>query len=185
VKSLSKLIIILLFFLPINALAGMHIQGDNITVSGGLFNLTFFRVTGASVSVYNSTLYDTEIEAAESFTLTNCIGYNDIGTKYDINITAAKTVTGNYNLFTDAAKSGSGAYTDTGTIWNSNPLFTNAGSDDFTLQAGSPACSGGIAISGYGTKIDWRDTDWSGGVDTIIMGVGIGAYACPHGAAGM
>ncbi|MFX0202567.1 MAG: right-handed parallel beta-helix repeat-containing protein [Candidatus Hodarchaeota archaeon] len=64
---------------------------------------------------------------------------------------------------------------------NSNPFFTDAGNDDFTLQAGSPARDAGIDL---GTSYDhalWKTSSWPAAVvtkdqDNFGSGWEIGAY---------
>ena len=99
----------------------------------------------------------------ESATLTNSIG---ISSGEDITIASGKTVTGIYNLFDNAAKSGSGTYSDGGstTKWNSDPKFV--GTTDFRLQPSSPAINAGVDVG--------LTTDYAG--NEIWENVDIGAY---------
>ena len=104
-------------------------------------------------------------------------------------------VTFEYNLIwdTDTASTiddGSArtvAYMETNyaTYWLNNitpadPLFTNPGSGDFTLQFKSPAIDAGIGIAGYGTKL-LPGSSWPSSVITGPVGnnVDIGAYEYP------
>jgi len=75
--------------------------------------------------------------------------------------------------------------TDTGSAQdassiNSDPSFTNAAGDDFTLQRESPCIDAGVNISGYGTKLR-TDSTWPSGVETCPVGNlnDIGAYEYP------
>jgi len=101
----------------------------------------------------------------ESATLTNSIGTS---TSNDITIASGKTVTGTYNLFNDAAKAGSGTYSDAGntTKWSSDPLFVSA--SDFHLQSTSPAIDTGTNLS--------LTSDYAGTVVPQGAGYDIGAY---------
>jgi hypothetical protein len=87
---------------------------------------------------------------AEDGTLTNSIG---ISGGNDITVANGKTVTGTYNLFGDAGKSGDGTYFDPGltTRWNSDPLFVNVSAGDFHLQQGSPCIDAGTDVGLTGT----------------------------------
>ena len=63
---------------------------------------------------------------------------------------------------------------------SADPLLTNPGSGDFTLQSGSPAIDAGVGIAGYGTKLCPGST-WPSGVITCPAGnqIDIGAYEYP------
>jgi hypothetical protein len=123
-------------------------------------------VLSADVTVYNNVVFDTVIEAKQNCTVKNTVGRNTLLPAIDITIDAAKTVTGQYNLFQDAAKSGAGTYTDTGTIWNSNPLFIS--STDFHLQPSSPCINAGVNVG--------LTTDYVGDPVPIRTTPDIGAY---------
>jgi len=103
------------------------------------------------VTVNNFTVTGT-ITANENCTIHNTIGYNSSGDS--ISIASGKTVTGQNNLFGDAAKSGDGTYTDSGgTLWNADPLFRSA--TDYRLKAGSPAINAGTDV-GLTTDYDGK-----------------------------
>jgi len=65
-----------------------------------------------------------------------------------------------------------------------DPLFTNAGGDDFTLKPGSPCRHGATYLSGYEDKLRPEST-WPDGVVTMEDILSIGAYGIYRGAAGM
>lgn len=78
----------------------------------------------------------------ESATLKNTVA---VSTGNDITIAATKTVSGTSNLFNDAAKAGSGTYTDVaGTQWNKDPLFKS--STDYRLKSSSPCKNAGVDV---------------------------------------
>lgn len=159
--------------------AGLIISGNDATVSYGIVNKTWFDIQGTGATVNNITLSNTTITATETCTIQNTISYYPDGT--DITIASLKTVTGNNNLFEDASASGDGTYTDTDSIFSSDPLFTDAANDDFTLQAGSPAIDAGTDLgASYDDALDPVST-WPSSVTTLdqdLYGSGweIGAY---------
>jgi len=124
----------------------MIIEGSSIAVKYCVIIKTLLVLSGTTPTVQNVTIYDTEIEAKASVTIQNCIGRNTVLPAVDIDVDNGMTVTGQYNCFQDAAKSGSGTYTDTGTLWSTDPLMTDPGSDDFTLQSGSPCINRGAHV---------------------------------------
>jgi parallel beta-helix repeat protein len=65
---------------------------------------------------------------------------------------------------------------------SSDPLFTNAGSGDFRLLPGSPACFGGTYVAGYTTKPSWICDDITNCDTWIEDCLSIGVYPCPKGA---
>ena len=116
------------------------------------------------------------------------IDANAVGTVgLDISNNTWIAVTANW-YFWDAAGGNNlatwNALTGVGTDLNSDPLFTNAAGDDFTLQAGSPARNAGTYLPGYESKLKWTST-WPSAVLLMDDILSIGAYAVPRGAAGM
>lgn len=63
-----------------------------------------------------------------------------------------------------------------------NPLFTNAGADDFTLKPNSLCRNRAVYISGYTTKLRPEST-WPSGVVTMEDILSIGAYGVYRGSA--
>jgi hypothetical protein len=122
---------------------------DTNTHSYGLVNCensgAGIHITGAATLINYTVVScpDGGIVASESCTIKNTIVKSSGD---DITIASGKTVTGSYNLFGDAAKAGSGTYTDVDTKWSTDPLFTS--STDFTLLPNSPAIHAGKRISG-------------------------------------
>jgi hypothetical protein len=123
----------------------MIVSGASASIRYCIIVKTLFVISGTTPTVQNLTIYKTSIEAKTTSTIQNTIGYNDFLPSIDITIDTAKTVTGQYNCFQDAAKSGSGTYTDTGTLWATNPLFTSAPTD-FTPQVTSPCINSGTDV---------------------------------------
>jgi len=62
-----------------------------------------------------------------------------------------------------------------GTTLNSDPLFTNSGSGNFTLLPNSPARLGGIAITGYNSRINPTSV-WPNNITIMTDEDIIGAY---------
>jgi len=66
-----------------------------------------------------------------------------------------------------------------------DPLFTNAGSDDFSLKPGSPCRHGGDpSLTSYTAKLR-PETSWPSSVTTMEDILSIGAYGIYRGSAGM
>ena len=124
----------------------MIISGASAVVKYCIIVKTIFVLSGTTPIVQNLAIYKTPIEAKTTSTIQNTIGYNDLLPSIDITIDAAKIVTGQYNCFQDAAKSGDGTYTDTGTLWATDPLFTSPTTGGFTLQATSPCINAGMDV---------------------------------------
>jgi len=124
----------------------MIIEGSSIAVKYCVIIKTLLVLSGTTPTVQNVTIYDTEIEAKASVTIQNCIGRNTVLPAVDIDVDNGMTVTGQYNCFQDAAKSGSGTYTDTGTLWSTDPLMTDPANGDFTLQPNSPCIDAGVDV---------------------------------------
>jgi hypothetical protein len=138
--------------MALNQTKPVNITGTGNTLQASIFNATSLTVaSGATGSLlYNLTMYGssgTGITANETCTLKNIVSMMGAGT--DLSIAAGKTVTGYYSRFQDAAKAGSGTYTDGGhSTWNaSNPNFKTAGTD-FHLTAASPCVAAGVKITG-------------------------------------
>lgn len=112
--------------------------------------------SGTGNTFYNLVVYGSGAAAFdidETCTIRNCIDRTTTGDS--INIAAGKTVTGGYNCFEDAAKAGTGTYTDTATStkFSTNPVFTTDGSD-FTLQSTSPCIDTGLDV---GLVLDYNE----------------------------
>ena len=77
------------------------------------------------------------------------------------------------------------AYGGTTNSVEADPLFTDAGSDDFTLQPGSPAINAGVDLGNSYDDALAPDSSWPSGVITIRQGIfrgwEIGAYIRPYG----
>ena len=116
---------------------------------GDIYNCTFAQNTASMTYYYAANLED---ESGSSNVIKNCIfdGSDD---------------TGNYNIYSYGTVSNSiiysgysNAYTDGGSNSTSDPLFSDAASDDFTLTSASPAVdagtSGGPAVDILGVTRD-------------------------------
>lgn len=151
--------------------------------------------------VYNNTIYTDglgiEVGAfSTGHTIKNNIIYRASGADAVIEIEANATATVDYNLYyPDSATSfdWQGVASDDFADWksdssgdansiSSDPLFTNAGADDFTLQATSPCIDAGVRIPGADYKYGLlKGSVWPGGVligdqDTYGNGWEIGVY---------
>jgi hypothetical protein len=144
--------------------------------SGG--GLALDRETGTiSIRAYNLTLYHNSsgVGGAQSefavfanlggtINLRNNIVVASTGGKYVQIAAQSGAITSDYNIFFGVSD-GTNPFVYAGTHYNyagwkalasgrdthsitSDPLFTNAGASDFSLQAGSPAINAGVAISG-------------------------------------
>jgi len=84
----------------------------------------------------------------------------------------------NNNVYGNGTADYNGIASQTGSNGNVSvdPLYTNAGGDDFTLTQGSPTCFGGTAITGYNTRIDPVTGVAAGSTEEI------GTYLCYKGA---
>jgi hypothetical protein len=122
------------------------------------------EVDSSANTIYNNVFYTNgngiDVDAAVAFR-NNIIRVS--GTN-DINIAAGITVTGGYNIFEDAAKAGDGTYSGT-SDWSTDPLFTDASNDDFTLKFNSPCID---------KAFDWGQTeDYSGnGKSGLVWDIG-------------
>jgi len=67
------------------------------------------------------------------------------------------------------------AYGGTTTSVESDPLFTNPSSDDFTLQSTSPAKEAAVPITGYNIRLH-PDSSWPDGVRVMPNDEATGAY---------
>lgn len=157
--------------------AGLVLSGASPTLNYCQIYKSMLQANVATATINNCTIYYTHLEADDNLALNNSIVYNTYST--DITIAAGKTVTGTDNIFQDAAKAGTGTYTNVaGTQWSTNPLFTSA--TDFTLQSGSPARKHGTPISGlHGTDA----TDMAGKSlkrYNLNREIDIGAYQMTH-----
>jgi len=135
-----------------NSAIGLTVSGDS--------NSTYYDLIydngddGVHVSGASDTLYNLVVEGSgaagfdvdEDTTIRNCIIRSSTGD--DMNIANGKTVTGGYNCFEDAAKAGDGTYTDTGssTLFSTDPEFTDAAGDDFTIANTSPCINAGVDV---------------------------------------
>jgi hypothetical protein len=125
--------------------------GVMVTGAATIINFTVIRCPGGAFVFL------------ESATLKNSIG---ISSGDDITIATTKTVTGTSNLFGDAAKAGTGTYTDiSGTQWNADPLFVSVSNSH--LLPTSPAINAGVKITGLTTDGEGKP---------IIGNPDIGAY---------
>ena len=150
----------------------MIVSGASAIIKYCIIVKTIFVLSGTTPTVQNLAIYKTPIEAKTTSTIQNTIGYNDLLPSIDITIDAAKIVTGQYNCFQDAAKSGDGTYTDTGTLWATDPLFTSPTTGGFTLQPTSPCINAGADV---GLTQDYAGNPVPWGYHTDI-----GAYEWVH-----
>jgi hypothetical protein len=154
---MKRIFIILLlfvaFFVPLPAEAIVSISGTSSTLQYSILKTDAIWQLGATGgNMYNCTVYEASFWADENMTLKNSIVV--FSRNSDIIIEAAKTVSGQTNLFGDASKSGGGTYTDIGgTLWSTNPLFRNPTEFDYHLQPGSPAINKGTDV---GLTSDYR-----------------------------
>jgi len=117
-------------------------------------------------------------------------GYADINSDYNCFSSSATTIKEQTTGYTLAQwktyTSGLGKELDTNSL-EADPLFTNAGADDFTLTSDSPCIDAGFDLGdSYKWALDVSST-WPDGVVTVdqdLKGDGweIGAYASPAGA---
>lgn len=109
-------------------------------------------VTGTGNTIYNTIMAGCGqygLSTTQDLTIKNSIfRSNVIG---DITIASGKTVIGQYNITQWGGTDGNGSYTDTGTLWSTDPLWVNQGGLDFRLKNGSPAINAGVAIAGLTT----------------------------------
>jgi hypothetical protein len=148
------------------AWAGVVISGASPTLNFVVIDKNMLQFNVATATVNNATIYYTNLEADDNLVLKNSISVNTYGN--DITIASGKTVTGTSNIFGDAAKSGSGDYTNvSGTLWATDPLFVSTSS--FLLQGASPAKAIGASLgTGY--------TDFAGVSLPTPYGWPAGAY---------
>jgi hypothetical protein len=108
---------------------------------GDVADLSGLLVSGTGNEIRNYTVVrcpSGSLEFTADATLVNTIADS-------ITIADGVTVTGRNNLFTDAASSGLGTYSDpyNTTKWSTDPEFTDPDNGDFTLKSTSPAIDGG------------------------------------------
>lgn len=118
-------------------------SGDGNQAYGNLLYRTTIKigtrginVTGTNSKVYNNTVYGYGYEGISTNGSTNtivqnniCFGNNTTGITANADFSNSPGLIEDHNLFTD-------------------PFFLNAGSQDFRLQAGSPAIDAGIVLPG-------------------------------------
>jgi len=121
----------------------MIITGSAVLLRYCVIAKTLLVLSGTAPVMQNTTIYNTETEVVATCTIQNSIGNNNLLPSVDIDIDAAQTVTGQNNCFKDAAKTGAGTYTDTDSLWSTDPLMTDPAAADFTLQATSPCIDAG------------------------------------------
>ena len=144
-------------------------NADELTVYGNIVDTATYGIflyasrAPTSFSAFNNTVVNCtnamNVGATNTGTLTV---QNNIleGSNYDF--TARSDVIGGYNcLKNDGSVEGEGSYTNTETsdLYSTDPLFTDAASDDFTLQSISPCINTGTDL---GASYD--DALWSGSV---------------------
>ena len=130
------------------------LDGNSNSVYYNLFlNATTdaIEVDSLSNTIYNNVFYanGNGIDVDTTVTIQNNIIWTS-GTS-DITIAADVTVTGGHNIFEDAAKAGDGTYSGS-SLWATDPLFTDAANNNFTLQASSPCINAGTSV---GLTIDY------------------------------
>ena len=121
----------------------MIITGSAVLLRYCVIAKTLLILNGTAPVIQNTTIYNTETEVVATCTIQNSIGNNNLLPSVDIDIDAAQTVTGQNNCFKDAAKTGAGTYTDTDSLWSTDPLMNDPAAADFTLQAASPCIDAG------------------------------------------
>jgi len=117
-------------------------------VQGSVYNSTFAQNTSSNVNDY----YVTALEVDGTVTAKNCIFQSD-----DSGNEVIQGYSGDLTISYSLLNGGSGgdSYTDGGNNSTSDPLFSDAASNDFTLTSASPAVDAGT----------------SGGPDADILGV--------------
>jgi hypothetical protein len=155
---------------------------------GTLNSLVYFEGTG-TYNMYNNTIYSTgqtgngvDISTPTGPTLTfknNIIYGFSTGLKK-----TAGTLTEDYNLIYNTGTANYSGLTAGIHSISVDPLFTNAGSNDFTLQSSSPAIDTGLAISATYDDALHPNTVFVSSVNTLdqdLRGTGweLGAYIYP------
>lgn len=114
---------------------------------------------GSRVLIYNNTVYNVQRRGIG-------LDLNTSACDTDNNIVYQVTVGGSGGNYTDV---GSSNTLGTHNLLGTNPLFTNSGAGDFTLQSGSPAINAGAT---YGIVT----TDLNGAVRPVGPAYDIGCY---------
>lgn len=139
-----------------------HVDGAQVT----MINNLFYHTTNGTIALvgvqntgtyylYNNIIYsDGQVgtgfsDAGPSSTLENNI-ISGFVTGFAV---TSGTAINDYNIVTNAASSGYAGVSAGAHSLTSNPLFTNAGSRDFTLQYNSPAIDAGVSIPSVTTDI--------------------------------
>ena len=145
-------------YLLVDATDPVYNPAVQVTGTGNTFeNCTFYSATGVA------------FDADESCTVTNSIIQ---GASQDIDIAVDKTVTGTNNNLHHSANAttniGAGTYTDTASVFASDPMFRDKATRNFGILAGSP-CIGTGSNTGADTDLAGRVVPSGGTYD-------IGAY---------
>lgn len=121
-----------------------NILENCIVTDGDAVNI---QITGSSAILNNNTVNGAGtdgIDVDESCTIQNTIVFDSTGD--DITIAVGKTVTGNNNCLEDAAAAGAGTYTNSNTLFSTDPQFVDAAGDDFKLHQNSPCINNGADV---------------------------------------
>ena len=166
-------------------------EANNCTVYGNIAYDVAFGFQGTenafSAVVYNNTFVARNRAINQSGgTATTHYFKNNIldGGDYDMKIGSVSTVEGGYNIFKNDAAVDSGGSTYNGSandFYTTDPQYTNAGGNDYTIIPGGFACVGALPITGYNTRLD-PTSSWPDDVRTIGSTEEFGAYGCYKGA---
>ncbi len=137
--------------------------------TGGLGTGTDNPGEPATATVINDTFYENgergieANDAASTIMVTNTIIYSHSGEGLRLN-DPASTLIGNYNLLSNTTNYDTGVTAGANDITDVDPLFLKPGSNDFHLQATSPAIDGGTSTGA--PTVDFED-------DTRPSGAGV------------
>ncbi|MCK4788129.1 MAG: right-handed parallel beta-helix repeat-containing protein [Desulfobacteraceae bacterium] len=140
------------------------------------------------VTMYNNVIYNSHYGIYHDSNTTLSLYNNIIANNDTRGIHAADAIiTNDYNCVYNNGTNffGNNATKGTHSV-ETNPLFTDAANDDFTLKPGSPCINAGTNLgSSYDDALS-EDSSWPSGILTIDQDIfqewEIGAYAWPYGA---
>ena len=173
---------------------------DNVVFDSGVGadgNGICVTTSNAAHAIENVYIYNNTLDGNERGIYIGATGANDITNVLIKNNNVTNSVEYGMKTFNIADptyennnvyNSGTSDYTGVGSQTGSNgnisvdPLYVDAGGDDFTLKPGSPARHGAVYIPGYTTKLR-PEASWPSSVTTMEDILSIGAYGVYRGAA--